>query len=88
MNRFEHRTTNTNGLDYLNAIDGIFLDNIANECENKQCVLESENEVVVQYSINIFDDTLTWDTDESYSLAISTEGQSICDILSDSLIFL
>ncbi len=37
--------------------------------------MESENEVIIEYSVNIFDDMLTWDTDESYSLAISTVGQ-------------
>lgn len=75
IHRFEHRTTDTIGEDYLNAIDGIFLKNIASECDKKGCVMESENEVTIQYSINIFDDKLTWETDESYSLAISTLGQ-------------
>lgn len=73
--RFEHRTTNTNDQEYLNIIDGIFLKNIVRECEKKLCFMESENEVVIQYAITTFDDTLTWETDESYNLAISTLGQ-------------
>lgn len=75
QHRFDHRTTNKMGQDYLSAIDGIFLKNIAKECENKDCVMDSANQVVIEYSVNIFDETLTWDTDESYSLAISTLGQ-------------
>ncbi|XP_037028823.1 chitooligosaccharidolytic beta-N-acetylglucosaminidase [Bradysia coprophila] len=68
--RFEHQ--GTHGREYLDAINGIFLKNIASECEKKDCVVESDNEVIIEYSINVFDETLTWETDESYSLVIST----------------
>lgn len=66
----------SHGQEYLDAINGIFLKNIASECAKKDCVTESENEVIIEYSIEVFDETLTWETDESYSLTMSTSGQS------------
>lgn len=71
----------------MNAIDAIFLKNIASECEKKDCMVESENDVIIQYNINIVEDTLTWETDESYSLAISTIDRTTTVQISSHTIF-
>lgn len=59
----------------MSAIDEIFLKNIASECLRKDCIMETTNEVIIEYSVSSFDDSLTWETDESYSVAISTVGK-------------
>lgn len=61
---------------YLKDVSDIFLENIRNECY-QNCTIPSKTDVLIKIFVNSIDLSLKWETDESYSLEVSTIGSSV-----------
>lgn len=59
---------------YLEAISDLLLDNLRKECHNNCTASRNVASVLVRIYVNAYDTILTWSTDESYSLDITTVG--------------
>lgn len=66
---------------YISAVGQIFLATIGKE-SGSLCHLESPSEVVVRFDVYTPYLNLTWTTDESYSVTVSTEGELMIDLKS------
>lgn len=61
---------------YLQDVSEIFLENIKNEC-HQDCTIPSKTDVLIKIFVNSIDLSLKWETDESYTLEVSTIGSSV-----------
>lgn len=59
---------------YLEAISDLLVDNLRKECHNNCTSSRNVASVLVRIYVNSYDTILTWSTDESYSLDITTDG--------------
>lgn len=70
---------------YLKDISDIFIENIIKEC-HQNCTIPSTTEVLIKIFVNSIDLSLKWETDESYSLEVSTIGSKVTvQIIADSV---
>lgn len=72
--RFDSTNVPDNTKDYILEISRIFLDVIQTE-SGRLCSIEAPPEVLIRFYIRSIYTNLTWTTDESYSVDISTESE-------------
>lgn len=59
---------------YLEAISDLLVENLQKECQNNCTDKQVDANVLVRIYINTYETILTWTTDESYSIDITTKG--------------
>lgn len=72
--RFDSTNVPDNTKDYILEISRIFLDVIQTE-SGRLCNIEAPPEILIRFYIRSTYTNLTWTTDESYSVDISTESE-------------
>lgn len=71
-------------MEYLGIIEKIFLDNILMEGKKFKEFDTAENKLIVRYVLNNSDNmTLNWDTNESYTLEMTTNGNIIVYLITE-----
>lgn len=78
--RFELENSSDKNAEFLNATIEIFKNNIILLCNHQNCDLSVNMDVMVKIYVHEHQLNLTWTTDESYSLDLSTSGSRTAGI--------